>query len=54
MQLARTKQTLETFHISSMTLWRWQQAPDFPQPLKRGQVRLFDIAAIKQWLANSK
>lgn len=49
-QYARTKQVLETFKISHMTLWRWKQCPDFPQPLKRGQIQLFDLEAITQWL----
>lgn len=48
--LTRPKQTAEHFQISTMTLWRWCQQADFPQPLKRGQVVLYDVAAIEQWL----
>lgn len=50
----RTKETAKHFKISTMTLWRWRQDSTFPQPLKRGQVVLFDIAAIEQWLAGSE
>lgn len=49
--LDRAKQTLEHFSISHMTLWRWRQHPDFPQPLKRGRVVLYDVDAIEQWLS---
>lgn len=52
--LTRTKPTAAHFQISEMTLWRWRQDPTFPQPLKRGQVVLFDIAAIEQWLASGE
>ena len=48
---ARTKAVLEHFQISAMTLWRWQKQDNFPTPLKRGQIILFDIAAIEQWLS---
>ena len=48
--LSRPKQTAEHFQVSTMTLWRWAQSSDFPQPLKRGQVVLYDIAAIEAWL----
>lgn len=48
---ARPKQAAEHFSISAMTLWRWAQNPDFPKPLKRGGVVLYDIAAIENWLA---
>ncbi len=47
----RPKQTAAHFQISVMTLWRWRQDPTFPQPLQRGQVVLYDIASIEQWLA---
>ena len=48
--LSRPKQTAEHFQVSTMTLWRWRQDPAFPQPLQRGQVVLYDIAAIEAWL----
>ncbi len=47
---ARPKQTAAHFNISAMTLWRWCQSPSFPQPMRRGQVVLYDIAAITAWL----
>ena len=46
----RPKATAAHFKISVMTLWRWRQDPAFPQPLQRGQVVLYDIAAIEAWL----
>ena len=46
----RPKNTAAYFGISIMTLWRWRQDPTFPQPLQRGQVVLYDIAAIEEWL----
>jgi predicted DNA-binding transcriptional regulator AlpA len=48
---ARTKDVLGHFHVSAMTLWRWQKQDNFPKPLRRGQIILFDIAAIEQWLS---
>ncbi len=48
---ARPKQTAGHFQICIMTLHRWREQPGFPQPLKRGQVVLYDIAAITAWLA---
>lgn len=48
---ARTKTVLEYFDISAMTLWRWQKQDNFPKPLRHGQIILFDIAAIEQWLS---
>lgn len=47
----RPKQTAEHFQISTMTLHRWRKQTGFPQPLKRGQVVLYDVAAIASWLA---
>lgn len=49
--LTRPKQTAEYFQVSNMTLHRWRQQPGFPQPLKRGQIVLYDITAIEQWLS---
>lgn len=46
----RPKQTAEHFQISIMTLHRWSKQPEFPQPLKRGQIVLYDTAAIESWL----
>lgn len=52
--LHRTTDTAKHFKISEMTLYRWRKTKGFPQPLKRGQVVLYDIAAIKQWLAGGE
>ena len=49
--LNRPAQTAKHFNISLMTLHRWRKQDGFPQPLKRGQIVLYDIAAIEQWLA---
>lgn len=51
---SRPKQVAEHFSISIMTLHRWRQQPHFPQPLKRGQVVLYDIGAIEAWLAGGE
>lgn len=48
--LTRPKQTADHFQISIMTLHRWRNQDGFPQPMKRGQVVLYDIAAIANWL----
>lgn len=48
--LARTKQTLEHFQISHMTLYRWERQDGFPTVLRRGNIKLFNIAAIERWL----
>jgi predicted DNA-binding transcriptional regulator AlpA len=50
-KLARPKQTAGHFQICIMTLHRWREQSGFPQPLKRGQVVLYDIGAITAWLA---
>lgn len=47
---SRPKQVIEHYNISHMTLWRWRQQDDFPQPLTRGRIVLYDIAAIDSWL----
>lgn len=52
--LTRTKPTAVHFQISEMTLWRWRQDSTFPQPLQRGRVVLYDIAAIEAWLAGGE
>lgn len=49
--LTRPKQTAAHFQVSHMTLHRWGKQEGFPQPLKRGQVVLYDVAAIAAWLA---
>lgn len=51
---ARPKQAAAHFQISIMTLWRWTKRPGFPQPLKMGQIVLYDIAAIERWLMNGE
>jgi len=48
---ARPKQAAAYFQISTMTLHRWRKKERFPQPLKTGQIVLYDLAAIEQWLA---
>lgn len=48
--LARPIQTAKFFKISTMTLQRWRKQADFPQPLKRGNVILYDVDAIAKWL----
>lgn len=50
----RTKEVAEHFSVSLMTLYRWRKQHDFPQPLKRGRVVLYDIAAIDAWLEAGK
>lgn len=47
----RPKQTAAHFQVSHMTLHRWRKQKGFPQPLKRGSVVLYDVAAITAWLA---
>ena len=47
----RPTQTAGELQSSIMTLHRWLNRDDFPQPLKRGQVVLYDVAAIASWLA---
>lgn len=49
--LARPKQAAEHFQVTTMTLYRWSKQPGFPRPLKRGQVVLYNVAAIEVWLA---
>lgn len=48
--LTRPKQAAAHFQISTMTLHRWRKQPNFPQPLKRGSIVLYDLAAIEAWL----
>ena len=44
------KSVADHFEISTQTLWRWRKEDGFPQPLKRGQVVRYNIAAIEAWL----
>lgn len=46
----RAKETATYFATSRMTLYRWRKEKDFPQPVQRGRVVLYDIAAIDKWL----
>lgn len=46
----RTAQAAEHFGVSQMTLWRWAQQDNFPQPLKMGRMRLYDVVEIERWL----
>lgn len=52
--LTRPKPTADHFNISVMTLHRWRKIEGFPAPLKRGQVVLYDVNAIQQWLAGGE
>lgn len=49
-KLTRPKQTAEHFQVSHMTIYRWSKQSGFPQPIKRGQIVLYDVAAITEWL----
>jgi len=51
--LARPAQTAKFFKISTMTLQRWRRQSGFPQPLRRGNVILYDTTAITNWLRDS-
>ena len=48
--LTRPKATANHFSISVQTLWRWRKLTNFPQPLERGKVVLYDIKSITEWL----
>lgn len=57
---SRPKQAAMAFNISIMTLRSWSKLEGFPKPSKLeglpkpskcGQITLYDIAAIEQWLA---
>jgi predicted DNA-binding transcriptional regulator AlpA len=48
--LKRAKEAADQFSISVPTLYRWRQEEGFPQPVKRGQVVLYDTEAIRKWL----
>lgn len=47
----RPKQTAAHFQVSLMTLHRWRKQEGFPQPLKRGNIVLYNLEAIDSWLA---
>lgn len=53
-RLERTREAAKHFRVSEMTLWRWRQLPGFPQPLKAGRTRLYDIGAIQDWMAQGE
>lgn len=48
--LKRAKEAADHFQISVPTLYRWRQEKGFPQPIKRGQVVLYDTEEIRKWL----
>lgn len=52
-ELARPQQAADHFKVTTMTLYRWRKLPGFPQPLKRGQVVLYNTAAIEAWLGGN-
>lgn len=52
--LSRPADTAKYFNISAMTLHRWRKQDGFPQPLKRGQVVLYSVPAITEWLAGEE
>lgn len=53
-RLERVRAAAHYFRVSEMTLWRWRQLPGFPQPLKAGRTRLYDIGAIEQWASSQE
>jgi len=50
--LMRTNETMQYFKISRMTLYRWTKMADFPKPLRRGTVILYNSERIEEWLTN--
>lgn len=50
----RYKDLCEAFGVSRTTVWRWIKEPGFPDPVKRGRIVLFDIAAVDAWLNNAE
>ena len=48
----RTNETMQYFKISRMTLYRWTKMADFPKPLRRGTVILYNSERIEEWLTN--
>jgi len=39
-------------NVTPMTLWRWQQLPDFPAPVRIGRRRFWEVNAVARWLAD--
>lgn len=50
--LMRTNEAMQHFKISRMTLYRWTKENDFPKPLRRGTVILYNAEKIEEWLSH--
>ena len=47
----RYSDLVEALQVTRQTIHRWSvKDPTFPQPLKRGNTVLFDMAAVEAWL----
>lgn len=50
-EIIRPKQLAEQLNISKSTLWRWREAPDFPQAISLGTRSIgFLVKDIDNWL----
>ncbi|WP_420094965.1 helix-turn-helix transcriptional regulator [Denitrificimonas caeni] len=50
-KFGRYSDLVEALQVSRQTIYRWVKLdPTFPQPLKRGNTVLFDMAAVEAWL----
>ena len=47
----RYSDLVDALQVTRQTIHRWAMTdPDFPQPIKRGQTVLFNMAAVEAWL----
>lgn len=50
----RYKDMCAEHKVSRNTVYRWTKDPTFPAPRKRGQVVMFDMDAVAEWLDKSE
>lgn len=49
-KFGRYSDLVDALQVTRQTIHRWSKDPAFPQPVKRGNTVLFDMAAVEAWL----
>ena len=50
-KFGRYSDLTEALAVTRQTVHRWSKCPTFPQPIKRGNTVLFDMAKVEAWLS---
>ena len=49
-KFGRYRDLVDELQVTRQTVHRWSKCPTFPQPIKRGNTVLFDMAKVEAWL----